>query len=128
MYHACGIHPALLLRLLLTLLLPACWRLPAAVNLLDPATAAKLAAKQQTKQQQPQAQQQQRSKQDQQQQLDDQVAAAPALKALIDAGLPAVIGRCMVKLGFTEPTPIQSGCWGPAAAGRDVLGHAEPGE
>lgn len=127
MYHACGIHPALLLRLLRTLLLPACCRLPAAVNLLDPATAAKLAAKQQTKQQQPQAQQQ-RSKQDQQQQLDDQVAAAPALKALIDAGLPAVIGRCMVKLGFTEPTPIQSGCWGPAAAGRDVLGHAEPGE
>lgn len=97
---------------------------PAAVNLLDLATAAKLAAKQQQPQQQ---QPQPRSKQDQQQQLDEAVAAAPALKGLAEAGLSPVIPRCMAKLGFNEPTPIQAACWGPACAGKDVLGHAEPG-
>lgn len=94
---------------------------PAAVNLLDPATAAKLAAKQQAPQQG-----QQRSKQGPQQ-LDEAVAAAPALHALLAGGLDPVVLRCMVKLGFTEPTPIQAACWRPACVGHDLLGHAEPG-
>lgn len=113
---------------LLTLSLSSLLRLTVAtaVNLLDLATAAKLAAKQQQPKQ-PQLQQAQpRSKQGQQQ-LDEAVAAAPALKALRDAGLNPVVPRCMAKLGFTEPTPIQSACWGHACAGKDVLGHAEPG-
>jgi hypothetical protein len=106
-----------------------CSHLPAAVNLLDLATAAKLAAKQQQPKQQTETQQTQpRSKQGQQQQLDEAVAAAPALKALADAGLDPVVPRCMAKLGFEEPTPIQAACWGPACAGKDLLGHAEPGE
>lgn len=62
------------------------------------------------------------------QQLDGIVAASAALQALLDTGLNPVLPRCMAKLGFSEPTPIQAACWGPAAAGRDVLGHAEPGE
>jgi len=95
----------------------------AAVSLLDRATAAKLAGK---KQQQQQQQQPQRSKAGQQQ-LDETIASAPALAALSEAGLDPIIARCMAKLGFLEPTPIQSAAWGPAAAGRDVLGHAEPG-
>lgn len=96
----------------------------AAVNLLNPAAAAKAASKQQ--QQQRPLQEQPGGRQGQQQ-LDEAVAAAPALQALRDAGLAPLIPRCMAKLGFVEPTPIQSACWGPAAAGRDVLGHAEPG-
>jgi superfamily II DNA/RNA helicase len=99
-----------------------CCHMPAAVNLLDPATAAKLTAKQQT----PQQQAQQRSKQGPQQ-LHEAVAAAPALSALLAGGLNPVVPRCMAKLGFIEPTPIQSACWRPACAGKDLLGHAEPG-
>lgn len=98
----------------------------AAVNLLDPAAAAKLAGKKQPKQQQQAGGK--AGQQQPQQQLDDAVAAAPALQGLVDSGLNPLVARCMAKLGFTEPTPIQSACWGPACAGQDVLGHAEPGE
>lgn len=105
--------------------MPGCAFPAAAVDLLDLATAAKLAAKQQQPKQ-PQTQSQPGSKQSQQQ-LDEAVAAAPALKALLDAGLNPLVPRCMAKLGYVEPTPIQAACWGPACAGKDVLGHAEPG-
>jgi hypothetical protein len=105
------------------LLLPITWRV-AAVNLLNPATAAKLAGMQQ---QQQATQVQQRPKQSHQQ-LDDIISSSPLLKALNDSGLNPVVARCVAKLGFSEPTPIQSACWGVACSGRDLLGHAEPGE
>jgi hypothetical protein len=109
--------------MLYSLLLPTTWCV-AAVNLLNPATAAKLAGMQQ---QQQKAQAQQRPKQSHQQ-LDEIVASSPLLKALNVSGLNPVVARCMAKLGFSEATPIQSACWGLSCAGRDVLGHAEPGK
>lgn len=78
-------------------------------------------------QQQQKAEAQQRPKQSRQQ-LDDIILTSPLLKALNDSGLNPVVARCMAKLGFSEPTPIQSACWGLACAGSDVLGHAEPGK
>jgi superfamily II DNA/RNA helicase len=39
----------------------------------------------------------------------------------------SAIQRGMAVKGFLEPTPIQQQCWPLLAAGRDVLGVAEPG-
>lgn len=61
------------------------------------------------------------------QQLEDVIAASPALLQLQQQHLPAVLIRCMAKLGFMEPTPIQAACWPAACAGKDLQGLAEPG-
>jgi ATP-dependent RNA helicase DDX5/DBP2 len=61
------------------------------------------------------------------QQLEDVISASPALRQLQQQQLPAVLIRCMAKLGFTEPTPIQAACWPAACAGKDLQGLAEPG-
>jgi superfamily II DNA/RNA helicase len=92
-------------------------QLPSAgVGLLDPVKAS----------QQQQRRQQQQQHQQQHQQLDEVIASAPALSALSQT-LNPLLARCMAKLGYVEPTPIQQAAWKPAAAGRDVQGVAEPG-
>eukprot|EP00775_Hariotina_reticulata_P002128 gene2128-2447_t len=60
-------------------------------------------------------------------QLEDVIAASPALRQLQQQQLPAVLIRCMAKLGFMDPTPIQAACWPAACAGKDLQGLAEPG-
>lgn len=89
----------------------------AGVSLLDPVKAAKESQ---------QRNNQQQRRQQQQQQLDDVIAANPALQTLSNDMNP-LVARCMAKLGYYEPTPIQSAAWPAAAAGKDLQGIAEPG-
>ncbi len=42
-------------------------------------------------------------------------------------GLPETLLKALVKIGFNEPTPIQSQAIPPALAGRDILGSASTG-
>jgi superfamily II DNA/RNA helicase len=91
--------------------------LPAGIGLLDPVKAS---------QQQQQRRQQQQQRQQQHQQLDEVIASAPALSALSQT-LNPLLARCMAKLGYVEPTPIQQAAWKPSVTGSDVQGVAEPG-
>ncbi|KMT10693.1 hypothetical protein BVRB_5g118040 isoform B [Beta vulgaris subsp. vulgaris] len=49
------------------------------------------------------------------------------IQSFHEAGLPAYCLDVMAKLGFLEPTPIQSQGWPMALKGRDLIGIAETG-
>src|SRR5688572_2372828 len=50
--------------------------------------------------------------------------AARPIKTL---GLHPLLGRATRELGYSEPTPVQTGAIPPALAGRDVLATAQTG-
>lgn len=55
------------------------------------------------------------------------VDATPSAKAFAELGLPTSLLDTLIRLGYEQATPIQSGTIPPLLAGRDVVGIAQTG-